>query len=334
MVKISSFESSWKRHTARVTAASPKPDDHVALCVRLPRNELVGAECESLTGGLPAADGVATCNSIDRIHRAAYIRQGVRVIARATAFDALVEMVAAAEFDADRFRIEVYDPENLRPTSTRDLIVPLADVMVDHPDLAEPQHRFVVTLGANGCWFGEILTRATGDFQKHDTKPWTTSSSLDARLSRALVNLVPDARSILDPCCGAGSIVVEAASLGIEAVGIDWKPAMVGMTRQNLDHFDYSAMVEQADARTIDVPADAVVTDLPYGHGIKEDAATTQAILDRAATLAPTGVFVSRNDLTVQLANAGYENIAVHGIEKRSGFVRRVHVGRSYHFSL
>ena len=314
-----------------MTAASPTPDDHVALCVRLPRNELVQAECKSLTGGLPAADGVAICNSLDRIQRAAYIRKGVRVLARATSFGALVDAVAAAEFDADRFRIEVYDPENLRLTSTRDLIVPLADVMADHPDLADPKHRFVVTLGANGCWFGEILTEAAGDFQKHDTKPWTTSSSLDARLARALINLVPDARSLLDPCCGAGSIVVEAASLGIEAVGIDWKPAMVGMTRQNLDHFDYSATVEQADARTIDVPVDAVVTDLPYGYGIKEDAATTQAILDRAATLAPTGVFVSRYDLTVQLSKAGYENIAVHCIEKRSGFIRRVHVGRSDH---
>lgn len=314
-----------------MSAVSPTPDDHVALCVRLPRNELVRAECQSLTGGLPAPDGVASCDSIDRIHRAAYIRKGVRVLARAATFGALVDAVAASEFDADRFRIEVYDPDDLRPASTKDLIVPLANVMADHPDLAEPKHRFVVALGANGCWFGEVLTEAAGDFQKHDTKPWTTSSSLDARLARALVNLVPDARSLLDPCCGAGSIVVEAASLGIEAIGVDWKPAMVGMTRQNLDHFDYPATIEQADARTIEMPVDAVVTDLPYGHGIKEDAATTQAIIDRAAMLAPIGVFVSRNDLTVQLSRAGYENVTVHRIEKRTGFVRRIHVGRSDH---
>lgn len=301
----------------------------LALCARIARNELVAAECTSLTGAAPDADGVATDPAFDAIERSAYVRCGMRVIARAATFDGLVDAVRQASFAGDDFRIEVHDPRARLALSGHHVAVALADVMPFAPDLDRPRHRFVVVARSAEFAFGEICAETARSYRAHDAKPWSTSSSIDARFSRALVNLVPEARSVADPCCGAGSIVLEAASLGLEASGADWKPAMVGMTRENLAHFGYSAAVRQADSRQIELRADAVVTDLPYGHAIQTDEGTVRAILERSAEGARRGVFVAPHDITEWLSTAGFDDLAVHTVEKRAGFTRWVHVGES-----
>jgi tRNA G10 N-methylase Trm11 len=236
-----------------------------------------------------------------------------------------------ADMDADRFRIDVHDPSRRCASTTIEIATALADVIPFGPDLRDPLHRFLVIIGEDGFTFGAVRAEADGSYRRHDDKPWTTSSSLDSRFARALVNLVPDATSILDPCCGAGSIVLEAASLGLEAFGVDWKPALAGMTRENLAHFGYDASVELADSRTHVQPADAIVTDLPYGHAIESDEHEIRAILEQSASQAASGVFVAPADISTWLTSAGYTDIEVHTVLKRRGFTRWIHVVRSKH---
>ena len=310
-----------------MTGAVPD-DDLVATCVRLRGNDLIAAECRSLTGGHPDGDGVAVCRSIDEITRSAYVQLGLRVLARASSFEELVDRVLAADFEADGFRIDVHDPGGRADRPSPTMAAMLADVIPFGPDLKRPRHRLVAIVGANGYLFGEVEVSADQSYRRHDAKPWTTSSSLDSRFARALVNLVPAARSILDPCCGAGSIMLEAASLGIDVVGVDWKPAMVGMTTKNLEHFGRGVDVVRGDSRyRHHEPADAVVTDLPYGVAIEQDESTTRAIIEGAADAAPIGVYVANADISDWLRAAGYGDIEVWPVVKRPGFTRWVHRG-------
>jgi len=299
-----------------------------AICARIARHGLIAAECEQLTGGRPDEGGVAMCDTVDFVARAAYVQTGLRVVARAPTFPELVQAVADASFDADRFRIELHDPSRRLGMSTQRAAIALADVIPAGPDLDRPQHRFVVVSRRDDVLFGKVVAETDAAYRVHDSKPWTTSSSLDARFARALVNLVPRAASIIDPCCGAGSIVLEAASLGLAATGVDWKPAMVGMTRENLAHFGYAANVERADSRAIDITADAVVTDLPYGHAIDADDDVVRAIIGRGRVMAPVGVYVAPVDISEWLAAAGYERIDVTTVLKRAGFTRHIHIAR------
>lgn len=302
----------------------------LTISARVQRHGLIAAECEWLTGGSPNADGVAAAESVDLVGRAAYLQQGVRVLARASSLHDLVAEVAATSFEADRFRIDVHDPAGRTERSSTEVAVALADVIAFGPDLKDPQHRFIVVPTEETWLFGEVTVITDAGYRQHEVKPWTTSSSLDARFSRGLVNLVPEARSILDPCCGAGSIVLEAAALGLDTRAVDWKPAMVGMTKENLAHFGYGADVAQADSRrhAFD-PVDAVVTDLPYGHAIDADEPTIRSILENCARVSSLGVFVAPADFTLWLKAAGWTDISLHTVLKRRGFTRWIHRARS-----
>ncbi len=295
------------------------------ICARVDRHGLIAAECWELTGGRPDADGVAMCHTVDLVTRGAYVQTGLRVLAHATSYAELVDAVSALHFDADRFRIDLHDPSDRLDMSGQAAATTMANVIEFGPDLNDPLHRFVIAAHSSGVLFGEVMTTTDAGYRVHDTKPWTTSSSLDARFSRALVNLVPSARSIIDPCCGAGSIVLEAASLGLAAIGVDWKRPVVGMTRENLAHFGYDAVVELADSRTIEHRADAVVTDLPYGHAIETDEGVVRSILERGVEMASEGVYVAPTDISEWLERAGYRDVATCTVVKRAGFTRFIH---------
>lgn len=69
-------------------------------------------------------------------------------------------------------------------------------------------------------------------------KPFTDKKVgvLPAKLARIMVNLtaVKEGDTIWDPFCGSGTTILEALSLGIDAIGSDLNPKAVEMTEKNI----------------------------------------------------------------------------------------------------
>jgi tRNA G10 N-methylase Trm11 len=301
-----------------------------AICARLAGNELVAAECASLTGGHPNAEGVAVCQSLDLLPRSAYLSIGLRCLAQAASLGELVNQVQALHLNPEKFRIEFLDLSGDGRVSKRGAILALSDALEAYPDLNHPQHRFVCVVQSNCVWLGELLNENDRSYQLHGLKPYHTSSSLPARVARALVNLVAHpAGTILDPFCGTGSILLEARTMGLEALGIDNNPRMVGMSRGNLAHFGYPAAVELGDALTISQTADAIITDLPYGRFLKVDRPAIREALGHLVNLAPRAVYLAENDLCADLEQAGYSEIQVFRVRKHQSMSRCVHICRA-----
>lgn len=304
-----------------------------AICVQIPNNALIAAECANLTGAAPDPDGFALCPSVDRIPDAAYIRMGLRLLGYGSTLDELVAAVAEAteerNFTAEAFRIEfrsLIRDDHIAPLSD---IIALANVIPARPNLDHPRQRFVLLERANGLWFGEIVTEYARTYLRHDDKLHRTSTSLTSRLARALVNLAaPPASTLIDPCCGTGSILLEACALGIPIHGADKSRQAVHMARANLAHFGYDAAVEVADICTLDRRAAALVTDLPYGRALATDEAAIRTILEHGRKLAPVAVFVAGYDITAWLTEAGYRDIEVYPVTKQAIFTRYVYRAR------
>jgi tRNA G10 N-methylase Trm11 len=298
----------------------------LVVCNRDPRDEIIAAECETLTGKKPV-DGIAAGGSIERVCQAAYLRAGVRTIATGENLESLCDAIREGPFDVDDFRIKTLDFAKRIHKPKHEVIVALADAMPNgRPKLDHPRHRLLLLSHATGFTFGEIVAEPDRSYRRHDSKPYRTSSALPSRLARSLVNLVaPSAQTVLDPCCGSGSILLEAQAIGLRAYGGDWKTALVGMSRKNAAHFGYDIKVEQVDARTSTQPVDAIVTNLPYGKGLETSEEVIRGILQQARILAPVAVFVAYCDISNWLRDAGYEKIELFLVPKYAGFTRYVY---------
>jgi 23S rRNA G2445 N2-methylase RlmL len=84
---------------------------------------------------------------------------------------------------------------------------------------------------------------------------------------------------ILDPCCGTGTILIEAALIGAITQGGDNAPEAVEAARANVQQAGVSTQIELWDARQLPLPSavvDCVITNLPWGQQVKVDETTSQ----------------------------------------------------------
>lgn len=107
---------------------------------------------------------------------------------------------------------------------------------------------------------------------KRPKKPKTHPHELDWKLTRAMINLagLKEGETICDPFCGTGTTLLEAESMGIHAIGLDFDKDMCEKSRKNIEENGFSSKVYNFDFHHFtELRIDGIVTDLPYGRGSK-----------------------------------------------------------------
>ncbi len=153
-------------------------------------------------------------------------------------------------------------------------------------NLEQPQKTFFGAIAGNDFVLGLRLAEipATPFMQRRPRKrPFFHPSAMPPKLARCMVNLAKPKKGdvLLDPFCGTGSFLIEAALLGCRVVGSDAKRYVVRGCRRNLRHFklEWEGLMA-ADARRLPVArVDCVVTDPPYGRSATTMGCTTEQIV-------------------------------------------------------
>ena len=288
--------------------------------------ELINAECRALTGHAPSSYGIAISERCVDVKRGAYVKSCTEILFEAGSLAEICGQIKSAELHAEDFRVSVVRfPRNLH-VDTMKIAHSVGGLIGGRVCLTEPRVIFLMVVTSEKIWFGRLLSESDGGWVSHQKRPYTTSSSLPTRLARAMINLIacPDDR-LLDPCCGTGTIVLEAAQMGMEAVGYDINPNMVDATRANLTHYGLNATVYLGDAGQISEHFDVVATDLPYGIMLTSDITRDKKILQNLHRISAKAVFVDVRDLSGQLVNLGYNIKQVIHAPKYS-IVRRIFI--------
>lgn len=97
---------------------------------------------------------------------------------------------------------------------------------------------------------------------------------LDWKLTRVMINLIglKKGETVCDPFCGTGTTLLEAESMGIHAIGLDFDEKMCEMAKENLKENGYRSEVLNSEfpgLLKISEKFDGIVTDLPYGVSSK-----------------------------------------------------------------
>ena len=97
---------------------------------------------------------------------------------------------------------------------------------------------------------------------------------LDWKLTRVMINLIgiKQGETVCDPFCGTGTTLLEAESMGINAIGLDFDKKMYEIAKENLKVNKYKSKIFNLDFQEmvkISEKFDGIVTDLPYGKSSK-----------------------------------------------------------------
>jgi 23S rRNA G2445 N2-methylase RlmL len=120
------------------------------------------------------------------------------------------------------------------------------------------------------------LRLAAQPLHRRPYKLATTPGSLKAPVAAALLGLadLQPGQRMLDPLCGAGTIVIEAAACGAHALGGDSDEAALAIARSNVMNAALTAELYHWDARHLPCPdnsVDLVATNLPFGRQVSPD---------------------------------------------------------------
>lgn len=119
--------------------------------------------------------------------------------------------------------------------------------------------------------------------QKRPKKIIKSPFELNWKLSRAMVNLsgLNEDEILCDPFCGTGTMLLEAESMGIKSIGIDFDKKICDVAKKNLAANGYHSQIINAGYERIKkISFDGIVTDLPYGMSSKSSESPKKLIRD------------------------------------------------------
>ncbi len=97
---------------------------------------------------------------------------------------------------------------------------------------------------------------------------------LDWKLTRVMINLIglEKGETVCDPFCGTGTTLLEAESMGIHGIGLDFDEKMCEIAKANIKVNGYNSKVIKSEFQELSKISDrfdGIVTDLPYGTSSK-----------------------------------------------------------------
>jgi len=154
-------------------------------------------------------------------------------------------------------------------------------------NLKNPDKTFLGVLTDGKFIFGiklaEILPKPFVE-RRPKKKPFFHPSAMHAKLARCMINLAKPKTGelLLDPFCGTGSTLIEAALIGCRVLGFDIQRRMARGSLKNLTYFHIKPEgVIVADAKNPPITKiDSVVTDPPYGRSATTRKRTTKQIIE------------------------------------------------------
>ncbi|MEH7113795.1 RNA methyltransferase [Neobacillus niacini] len=261
--------------------------------------------------------------------RSPFIKDRIAVIFEGESFQELLEKVAAFEVIGETFKV-IYVKSGDESFESRRKIEREVGLKINGVgDIENPERLFAVR-NVNGRWvFGDYVKGESVWF-RHQQKPHQYSTALSTRVARAVVNIaIPDPNRIkaIDPCCGIGTVLVEALSMGIDMVGSDYNPVILAGTRENIAHFGYSTEVKFIDMREISKHYDVAIIDLPYNLCSVISPEEQLEMLQSARRFADKVVVVTVEPIDQILIKAGF-TIVDRAVAKKGTFSREVIVGK------
>lgn len=267
------------------------------------------------------------------IDRSPFIKTKLTVLASGATLDDIVPFAQKLTYDGETFRVlslnsAALGDEPKQPFPERQLAErTLGNVIPGEPDLKNAAVVFGI-VKVDGIWHFGQLEKAEAMWLKHQVKPHSYSTALGTRLARALVNIAaprPEGVTMIDPCCGIGTVLVEALSMDIPILGRDMNWFVAQGSRKNIAHFGYEGTVELGPIEDVTEHYDVAIIDMPYNLFTSASYEEQYAIVKEARRIADRAVFVAIEPMDDMFNEAGFTIVDKANVPK-GYFLRLVYV--------
>lgn len=277
------------------------PDQEKAICQM---------EMRRLFGQVPI-NKLILSNRLYEAGRSVYFKSRLDILYEACTIEALLKQISTANLWAEDFKI-VYlkTMDDGFCYEERLEIVMMINPLIKGPkEMHQPKKVFGVTKAA-GHWYFGVVYQDHQAWKQHQKKPQSYSQSLSVREARTLVNIASCGSktvSLVDPCCGVGTVVLEALSLHHMIAGSDIHPGICWKANRNLEYFGFPKIIECQDIRNIQKKYEVSILDIPYNLYSHITPQEQFALIEQCYRISQTMILVSYEDLSWMLEKVQWQ---------------------------
>ncbi len=261
-----------------------------------------------------------------------FINHRINIISTAESLETLHHSVVPLGLYYENFKIECSDiaSETLKYREQLDACRLFADAIDGTVSIKQPKIILVIAY-ANGIWYFGELVKNDRSFLEHTTKPYSYSNSMPADMARSLVNIATknsDDISLVDPCCGIGTVVIEALSQNYQIIGTELNRDVAWKAIANLQSLNLPEVISCQDMHTLEKPFDVAILDLPYGLYSVTSKSIQRGLIDHCHNIANELLLLSNEPIDHLLAPSPWELERIITISKQSkgDFTRYLHI--------
>ena len=246
--------------------------------------------------------------------RSPFIKERIELFFEADTLQAIIEKSTEIDMGETTFKVIFLKINGLSAqdqvdySGKRDVERQIGSAITGEADVHNPEVTFGLIPFEGRWYFGRYLQSEPIWF-KHMKKPREYSTALSTRVARAVANIAvpePEGVKAIDPCCGIGTVLVEALSMGIDIVGRDINPLVVEGSRENIAHFGLSGDVNLGPIAEVEENYDVAIIDMPYNLYTHATPADQLAILKDAHPFTEKLLVVTIETMDHMIEEAGF----------------------------
>ncbi|MBU3158549.1 SAM-dependent methyltransferase [Clostridium frigoris] len=242
--------------------------------------------------------------------RSPFIKKCISMVYVGDAMERIIEQINNDKLTSNKYKVVYINAphENIGFHEGRRIEFEIGFSILGECEMKKPENIFGITKIGNTWIFGKCESN-TSEWLQRNKKPFSYSNALKVNVCRALVNIAVGNNlscSVVDPCCGIGTVLIEAISMGINIKGYEINSLIGENAKTNLRYFGYEDVITIGDMNNIQNKYDVAIVDLPYGIFTQITADEQLAIMDSTRRIASKMVIVTFEDMKEQIKSVGF----------------------------
>lgn len=242
--------------------------------------------------------------------RSPFIKKCISIMYIGETIDLIIEQINNDKLTSEKYKVVYINAphENVGFHEGRRIEFKLGFSILGEAEMKKPENIFGITKIENSWIFGKCESN-TSEWLQRNQKPFSYSNALKVNVCRALVNIAVGNNlkcSVIDPCCGIGTVLIEAISMHINIKGYEINPLIGKNAKTNLRYFGYEDVITIGDMNNIQDKYDVAIVDLPYGIFTQITTEEQLSIMISTRKIAAKMVIITFEDMAKQITSVGF----------------------------
>lgn len=246
-------------------------------------------------------------------HRSPFMKQCLSIIYTGKSIDDIINQILSNNLSYEDFKVNCFNVEDKDITyeERRKIEYKVGYDINGNANIHNPKILLGITK-INDKWiFGELEINKSS-WLEHNKKPYYYSNALGVKTSRAIVNIAVANNlnaKVIDPCCGIGTVLIEALSLAIDIKGYEINDFIAENAARNLKFFGFNNVVTCKDMHSIEDKYDIAIIDLPYGLFSLTTLEEQLSIIKTARKITDKMVVIAMENMNKYYISCGFQII-------------------------